>query len=60
MRPISAKYDKNLCRPPYIVNKHKLHKFCIILTHMHEMYTEIDIKVYVKHGKLGSQQTPHT
>ena len=56
MRPISAKYNKNLCRPPYIANKHKLHKLCIILTQMHEMHAEIDIKVSVKHGNLGSQQ----
>ena len=60
MRSISAKYNKNLCRPPYITNKHKLYKLCIILTQMYEMHAEIDIKVSVKHGELGSHQTPHT
>jgi hypothetical protein len=60
MRPISAKYNKNLCRPPYIANKHELHRLCIILTQMYEMHAEIDIKVSVKHDKLGSHQTPHT
>ena len=60
VRPISVKYNKKLCRPPYIANKCKLHKFCIILTQMHEMYAEIDIKVNVEHGELGSHHTPHT